>query len=372
MTALKNFVSGTPDPEIVDASDLDEKQELLEAAAQRQAELQYMQDELAKSKAECNTLREQVKVLRSADSGENAQREIQRLRADAEVSQANHADLMDEFLRQSAYLEEAKDKIRSLLYEKQELTEKYEARIGDLVHEKGTLNSQLKQIRAPPEDRSRNGDSISLDPFDNQVDQVSEADVKSGVDSLNDSLDAFTMTLLDEAEELANRNSHSRVSSAVHEHEKTTKLLVALAEYSDIEEKRGFLLDANLHRGLMVELDKLFFSGDVVPFGVDSRLTPLLLRELAKRRTCYSFRTLISFQLILFRSMDRSTTLASSNCRKRRGFGSQLIESVEDFYFPFRRIDRVAPGMGSPPTSGNVHAFGPNDTKSPRILIRRG
>jgi uncharacterized protein YqgV (UPF0045/DUF77 family) len=79
-----------------------------------------------------------------------------------------------------------------------------------------------------------------LDPFDNKLDQVSEVFVKSAVESLNDSLDNFVMALLEEAEELTNRNSDSRVTLPVRVGEMTSKLLVALAKHSNVEESLGF------------------------------------------------------------------------------------------------------------------------------------
>ncbi|KAJ7911571.1 hypothetical protein B0H13DRAFT_1614390 [Mycena leptocephala] len=172
--------------------------------------------------------------------------------------------------------------------ENRDLAQKYEKRIEGLILERGNVNSQLKQqLRTPPDARPTNGpkaDDISLDPFDNKLDQVSESTVKSGVDSLNDSLDTFTMALLDEAEELAKHNSHSSLPSAIREHEKATKLLMALAKYSHVEEKRGFLLDAHLHHGLVVELDRLFFSGEVVCRVLDTqRVCAATLNKLTKQ-----------------------------------------------------------------------------------------
>jgi hypothetical protein len=139
-----------------------------------------------------------------------------------------------------------------------------------------------------------------LDPFDNKLDQVSESTVKSGVDSLNDSLDTFTMALLDEAEELAKHNSHSSLPSAIREHEKATKLLMALAKYSHVEEKRGFLLDAHLHHGLVVELDRLFFSGEVVCRALDTqRVCAATLNKLTKQGSCISFKSCSSHSRLL-------------------------------------------------------------------------
>ncbi|KAJ7629514.1 hypothetical protein DFH06DRAFT_1005878 [Mycena polygramma] len=141
-----------------------------------------------------------------------------------------------------------------------ETVQRYEARIEGLIIDKGNLTSQLKRdSRQTAISRSID---ISLDPFHNKVDQASQATVKSGVESLNDSLDTFTMTLLDEVEELTAHSSDSDPPTALQLHP-DVKLLAALAEYSQVEEKRGFLLDAYLHHAVVAAVDALFFSGDV-------------------------------------------------------------------------------------------------------------
>ncbi|KAJ6558126.1 hypothetical protein B0H19DRAFT_1261675 [Mycena capillaripes] len=246
--------------------------EVLEAEVQAQSELHFAREELRKAQEECKTLR---------DAERQAQNEIQRLMAERQRAQTERADLMSLCSKRSTYIDDRNAQIVSL----REEAKKYQKRIEVLVGEKGSLNSQLKQqlrLGAPSDGRARTGDGISLDPFDNKVDQVSEAAVKGAVESLNDSLDNFTMALLDEAEELAKRHSHSSRPSAAQEHEKGAKLLPALAEYSHDENKRGFLLDAIVHHGLVVELDMLFLSGEVVSRVLESPLLDYALGEMTK------------------------------------------------------------------------------------------
>lgn len=196
--------------------------------------------------------------------------------------------------QQLEHINFANAEIHSLNQKNQEDMKRYEAKIDALALEKGAYRSQLKQLRASTDARlpktGPKADDFSLDPFDNKLDQVSEAFVKHAVESLNDSLDDFVMALLEEVEELANQNSDSRVTSPVRVGEMTSKLLVALAKHSNVEESRGFLLDAHLHHGLVEELDKMFFSGDVVAHVIDSRGTfALIFRHLTEQGTRNSY-----------------------------------------------------------------------------------
>ncbi|KAF7361374.1 hypothetical protein MSAN_01170200 [Mycena sanguinolenta] len=230
--------------------------------------------ELREAQARSRALQEKVQRLKASEK--QAQDEIQRLKED-------HARLMDSLTEKSEYIDGVDGYIQNLLEEHRDLVTKY----NDLLVERGKHRSQLKQLRTQADARASTklkADIISLDPFDNKLDQVSEAAVKSGVESLNDSIDNFTMALVDEAEEFAKQNSHSVIPSAVAVHEITKPLHLALAEHSRTEEKRGFLLDANLHHGLVSELDTLFFSGDVVSRALDlGGVLALALPELTKR-----------------------------------------------------------------------------------------
>ncbi|KAJ7119602.1 hypothetical protein C8R44DRAFT_788492 [Mycena epipterygia] len=318
LTAFKNLVSGTPEPQIP-VADSDEVQEILEAAVQRQAELEFVQQECRTAQQECKTLKEEVLALRAAQHS-GAQEDIRRLKEEAEAFQAECAELRGICSIQSAAADEGNAKLDMLMQENQELSQKvakYEARVETLVVERGNLSSQLKQLRTPSDGRPgamSRADNMTLDPFDNKVDQVSEAAVKSGVESLNDTLDTLTMTWLDAAEELANQNSHSTLPSAVQEHP-NTKLMNALAEYGQGEEKRGFLLDATIHDALVIELDRLFFSENVIP----------RVRAIFEIWGPYSF--------FSFRTMDGRTTVASTNCDKRSESITKLSEAVEELDF---------------------------------------
>ncbi|KAJ6510552.1 hypothetical protein C8R45DRAFT_813992 [Mycena sanguinolenta] len=217
--------------------------------------------ELQEAQAKSRALQDKLRMLRAKEK--QAQQDLQDLKGEAD-----------------AY-------IQNLTEEHEALVNKYETRINDLLLERGKHRSQLKQLHPQGDTRTLTrprADTISLDPFDNKLDQVSESAVKSGVESLNDSIDNLTMTLIDEAEELAKRHSDSVIPSAVALDGNTQPLVVALSEHCHIEEKRGFLLDANLHHWLVSALDNLFLSGDVVSRALDLEgVFALALPELAKR-----------------------------------------------------------------------------------------
>ncbi|KAJ7641483.1 hypothetical protein FB45DRAFT_738189 [Roridomyces roridus] len=256
VNVLKKIVPGFPEN-----ANADEKQDFLEAVVQQRAEMKYLQEQLEKEREKVGSLKRRAEA------------------AEERVHRREQA-----FLAQSSSLEEANEDIDRLFKEMGEMRElrgRYETRIQSLVEERGNLNKRLKSMQ----DNRAAQSKISLDPFKDQVDQVSEAAVKSGVESLNDSIDTFIMTLLDEAESVAARHSSSTLPSAVQNHEETDKLISALSQYSRSEEKRGFLLDANLHHGLVSELDKLFFSGDVLPSVMERRLANALLKDMSKHES---------------------------------------------------------------------------------------
>ncbi|KAJ7302368.1 hypothetical protein DFH08DRAFT_945701 [Mycena albidolilacea] len=297
-------------------------QDALEAASQAQAEAAHMAEELRKAQHKCRELQDEVQSLET--SKQRADDEIQR----AAGRKTELADLMLQCSQQLEHIDFANAEIHRLNQKNQEDMKRYEAKIDALALEKAAYRSQLKQLRAsmdarPPKTGPK-ADDFSLDPFDNKLDQVSEAFVKSAVESLNDSLDDFVMALLEEAEELANRNSDSRATSPVRVGEMASKLLVALAKHSNVEERRGFLLDAQLHHDLVEELDKMFFSGDVVARVMDSRgAFALIFRDLTKRE------------------------MASSN---RSDYGDAYVQQqdLEDLSGPALRLDRDAFGVGIP------------------------
>ncbi|KAJ7902831.1 hypothetical protein B0H14DRAFT_3123217 [Mycena olivaceomarginata] len=211
-------------------------QDALEAASQAQAEAAHLAEELRKAQHKCGELQDEVQSLET--SKQSADDEIRR----AAGRETELADLMLQCSQQLEHIDFANAEIHRLNQKNQEDMKRYEARIDALALEKGAYRSRLKQLRAstdahPPKTGPK-ADDFSLDPFDNKLDQVSEVFVKS--ESLNDSLDNFVMALLEEAEELTNRNSDSRVTLPVRVGEMTSKLLVALAKHSNVEESLGF------------------------------------------------------------------------------------------------------------------------------------
>ncbi|KAJ7153013.1 hypothetical protein C8R46DRAFT_1228562 [Mycena filopes] len=317
LSVIKSFVSGSQDS-TVSRSPESSLQEALEAAALAQSELEHAHLELKKARhdaaIECSGLKAQILDLQTTE--QKSQVELDHLRKMVDSSQTEHAKLMASLLSHFFDAQTAQAKIETLTHDTEILSQSadlYKSRAEDLAIERGQLNAQLKQMRnlvdsrrpshqtrveslttdpqgqpisadGRPNPAFRN-DNITLDPFDNKVDQVSEATVKSGVESLNDSLDTFTMALLDEAEELARRHSHSRLPYPDQNDQPNTKLLPALAEYGEDEEKRGFLLDASIHHLVVSELHRIFFTGDTLSPDMDHGFTGALLEEVTAHQT---------------------------------------------------------------------------------------
>ncbi|KAJ7086444.1 hypothetical protein B0H15DRAFT_782204 [Mycena belliarum] len=118
------------------------------------------------------------------------------------------------------------------------------------------------------ESAGKGRDELFIDVFDNCLDQVSEARIKSAVDSLNDTLDNLVMYVVDQGDQLADKHSHL-VRSCAHREHSDTILLHSLARQDLTPENRGLLLDVVLHDKLLCELFRVFFAGDVGPLSFD-------------------------------------------------------------------------------------------------------
>ncbi|KAJ7764841.1 hypothetical protein B0H16DRAFT_1310330 [Mycena metata] len=160
-------------------------------------------------------------------------------------------------------------KYKGLQAKHQELTNaasKTDRRVAALVEQNHALSAQLKALR---HDSKANTQESSLDVFSNRLDQVSEAAIKSGVESLNDVLDNFVMEILEKSDQLVQKHAHLVRPPSDREQEQENPVLRALAQPSLTEENRGLLLDVQLHDQLHSTLYHVFFSNDVLPTWID-------------------------------------------------------------------------------------------------------
>ncbi|KAJ7675461.1 hypothetical protein B0H17DRAFT_1080866, partial [Mycena rosella] len=100
VSALKNLVSGT---QILDASEV-QVQEALEAASLSQAELDFTQQELKKSRSECRDLKEQIRALQVDEAALEA----------ASLSQAELHFTQQELRKSESECGDLKEHIRAL------------------------------------------------------------------------------------------------------------------------------------------------------------------------------------------------------------------------------------------------------------------
>ncbi|KAJ7280221.1 hypothetical protein C8J57DRAFT_1174932 [Mycena rebaudengoi] len=289
--ALKSLVSGSQD----EPSNSSQIYDAREATVQTQPEVTLLRQQLEESQKERKTLEKEIIDLTASQ---------QRARQETEAVSLQLRQARDLIQRRNAEMEELKAEYRKLdtpsgaehtnamiadlALSNQELTEAAKAcegRIHALTLETANLKSQLKQARTSSGSHSAiTNSTMSLDPFDNKLDQVSEASLKGGVEGINDSLDNLVLVLLDKAEELAKQSAHGSQPLAPQTHDGTSELLEALAAYGQDEDKRGFLLDVLLHQAVIKHLTTLFFSGEVVARVLDSKgIHDMYLMELAKR-----------------------------------------------------------------------------------------
>lgn len=148
-------------------------------------------------------------------------------------------------------------------------------RVNDLLQERGNLNTLVKQYRKA-EATKPSHDVFSLDAFDNTLDQISEAHIKTNgspsVDGLNDSIDTMVQNALDHA--FAKSEAYAADRSELTEQRRNIlegthePFIIALSKNGLTEDNRGLLLDAFIHHVVVRELHRLFFCGEVVTFAI--------------------------------------------------------------------------------------------------------
>ena len=147
------------------------------------------------------------------------------------------------------------------------LKKKMEAMIRNLQEKKREATKCL-HIATTKEAQTPIPAKISLDVFDNTLDQVSEAHVKvSGhpsISGLNDSLDNLVSVVLEQAPNLAAAYTGYRTPICETESDLPRAMLTALAMTDLTEDNRGLLLDASLHHIVLRQLYPLLFYGKCV------------------------------------------------------------------------------------------------------------
>jgi chromosome segregation ATPase len=141
-----------------------------------------------------------------------------------------------------------------------------EKRIEELVAECATLRGKLQTLRN--ESKGKGRAEPTSDVFNHRLDQVSEAHIKSGVESLNDTLDNLVMELVDKGEQRAGQHSKFEFDPTQSDYP-DTPLFRSLRQHDLTQDNRGLLLDALLHDRLHTELFDELFSGEVASIRTD-------------------------------------------------------------------------------------------------------
>ncbi|KAJ7117907.1 hypothetical protein C8R43DRAFT_1242033 [Mycena crocata] len=247
-----------------------ELQDAQEAATQYQAELIYAQCLLKELQDERNSLK-----LALQESQQNVpNRELEAAKEQLQELKLELKERREEVLKLHSTCQRIHGKNKELV----QTAAKNERRIDGLIAENVSLSGQLKMHRTEIK-----GKSGPIDVFDHRLDQVSEARVKSGVESLNDSLDNLIMDVIEKGEELATTHA-DLVLDSPHREYPDSALFRSLAQHHLTSENRGLLLDAILHDNLQSELFDLFFSGDIASTRIDpSGFLQTIFNELTQR-----------------------------------------------------------------------------------------
>jgi hypothetical protein len=227
---------------------------------------------LEKASTEADHVREQLRqALAQRDQAIEDQQRVQKTALD-DLKEASA------IIQQHGQVAEEAEKERTKLMEDVKNIRAENSRLVDVANNligwKGQV-AGVKGCEAEGAKIQQMRDTISLDAFDNTLDQVLEAYVKnnnhSSLHSLNDMVDTMVQNTLEHA--LTQSDPHA-AGQSVSTGERTRlfedvphePILLALASTRITEDSRGLLLDAFIHHIVVRELHRLFFSGKAVSF----------------------------------------------------------------------------------------------------------
>ncbi|KAJ6491573.1 hypothetical protein DFH09DRAFT_369691 [Mycena vulgaris] len=191
--------------------------ELQKALETAQAELTFSNLELEKSRVEKEVLEQRILALEEAKEkahrghlpdleAREQQEQNDLLSRELEMKTTSVQRLTQELKESQGVIAKLRADCHLLQANANATASKKDKRIRDLLLEIDTLSGKLKTQRTESKAKSKNEPSI--DVFNHRLDQVSEAQIKSGVESLNDSLDNLVTGVLEQGEQLAAHHSN--------------------------------------------------------------------------------------------------------------------------------------------------------------------
>jgi len=242
-----------------------EQQNLLEENVQYRIELEHLMQQLDEERSRGDKLQSELSQSEHTVQAErkNHRTETQKAITDLQIARAiahRHRSNQDTS-------QEERTRLMTELQEAGDFRSKLEGKIHQLEHENGQITKRLR-IALANEAKASASAQISLDAYDNTLDQISEAQVKiSGhpsVNGLNDSLDNLVNTALERVAERIEAYTGDRfVFKEAPTNLVPQLLLNALAMADLTEDNRGLLLDVSLHHVIVGQLYTAFFRGEV-------------------------------------------------------------------------------------------------------------
>jgi hypothetical protein len=271
--SLNSPVSPTTLPPASQGLSDSERQDLLEQAAQSRMELAHVMELLNKERRRGDKLQNELSKAQAGEHQVQGAEERARTEMQKALDELQQARIVDQRHKSQLMVsQEEQTRLMTKLTEADGLKKKMEAKIRILLREKGEATKCL-HIATAKEAQTPTPVKISLDVFDNTLDQVSEAHVKvSGhpsISGLNDSLDNLVSVVLEQAPNLAAAYTGYRASVSETESDLPPAMLAALAMTDLTEDNRGLLLDASLHHIVLRQLYSLFFYGEGVAIVIE-------------------------------------------------------------------------------------------------------
>lgn len=256
-------MSPTPLPSASQDLSDSERQDLLEQVAQSHTELAHVTQLLVEARSRGDKLQNELSEAQAGEQQAQGGEESARTEMQKALDELQQARVgIQRCKSRLVEFQEERTRLMTKLTEADSLKKKMEAMIRNLQKREALHIATAKQSQTPTPAK------ISLDAFDNTLDQVSEAHVKiSGhpsINGLNDSLDNLVSDVLEQAPNLAATYTGHRASIGERESDLPRAMLTALAMTDLTEDNRGLLLDASLHHIVLGYLYPLFFYGKCV------------------------------------------------------------------------------------------------------------
>jgi hypothetical protein len=152
-----------------------------------------------------------------------------------------------------------------------QIADQHDSIVSEQAQRIETLLGAIEDLKREKHHTTAN--ELTIDPFNNTLDQVSEGQIRAAVDGLNSSIDEFVMNLVDSASSKPVHLARQKIINS-----SDLALYEACSRLAPEDDNRGLFMEGLLHDRITQKLATRFFMGN---FGV-SLTTPFDTTSLDK------------------------------------------------------------------------------------------